>query len=459
VATLLDRSGAWRNQIEEAAMIQVLPAACIAADMGTGKSRAALLGLEHQAIVLIVCPIAVAPAWVKQIGLWDPTRVAVNLVECGSTAKRAEKLKSLKISGRQRTAVIVNYDSAWRGELGKVLDRIPWSAILLDESHRIKSPSGRASRWLARLAALHPNAKRVCMTGTPTPHSPLDWWSQFRFLDPSILGSSYTAYRSRIAVTHPQYPGWVKGFKSDALEALSRRIDPYVYRIRAEDVITLPEAIHTEIEITLPPKAREFYDSLERDMIAILEESGEAVTAANKLSLVLRLQQVTSGHPQGIALYGEGKSPKELALADIVQDLDEPLVVFCKFRQDIDAVSEVLRRSGKTVSELSGRKKSLEAWQNGETDSLVVQQQAGGVGIDLTRACVAIYYSLSHSLGDYLQSLARLRRPGQTRTCRFLHLVASDTVDEAIYAAIERKADIVEEVFSRLQTRKESQPC
>jgi SNF2 family DNA or RNA helicase len=441
----------WPNQLEEAAMIEARSASFIAADMGTGKSAAAILGLRNSQRVLIVCPIAVGAAWVKQLGIWDPSREPVLIVE-GASKKRAEALAGLGA----RVAVICNYDSVWRGDLGKAVGKISWDAILLDESHRIKSPSGKSSRWLAKLAESQPSAKRVCLTGTPTPHGPLDWWAQFRFLDQSILGKSYTAYRSRIAVTHPRYPGFILNYRAEALEALSRRIDPHVYRISIDDVISLPEIIHADIAVTLPPKARKIYDNLERDMVAVLEESGNTITAANKLSLVTRLQQITSGFCAEESLYGEDElSPKERALQDWLEDLpkDEPLVVFCKFRRDLDSCAKVLATAGRSCSELSGRIKQLEAWQRGETNALVVQQQAGGVGVDLTRCCMAVYYSLSHSLGDFEQSLARLRRPGQNRPSRFVHLVVEDSVDRAIYEALQEKRDVVEEVLSRLQRR------
>lgn len=440
----------WPNQLEEAAMIEATPASLIAADMGTGKSAAAILGLMRCQRVLIVCPIAVGQAWVKQLGIWDPSRKPVLIVE-GASKKRVKSLARLP----KRTAVICNYDSVWRGDLGNKIAAVKWDAILLDESHRIKSPSGKSSRWLAKLAENQPQAKRVCMTGTPTPHGPLDWWAQFRFLDPSILGKSYTAYRSRIAVTHPRYPGFILNYRSEALEALSRRIDPHVYRISIDDVITLPPLIHTDITVTLPQKVRKVYDDLENEMVAVLEDSGNTITAANKLSLVTRLQQITSGFCADEDLYGGGSSPKEQALKDWLQDLpkDEPLVVFCKFRRDLDSCRRVMESAERTCSELSGRIKQLEEWQAGKTNALIVQQQAGGVGVDLTRTCIGVYFSLSHSLGDYEQSLARLRRPGQNRPSRFIHLVVEDSVDRAIYEALQAKRDVVEEVISRLQRR------
>jgi SNF2 family DNA or RNA helicase len=56
-------------------------------------------------------------------------------------------------------------------------------------------------------------------------------------------------------------------------------------------------------------------------------------------------------------------------------------------------------------------------------------------------------------LGDFDQSLARLRRPGQTKACRYYHFVVKNTVEETIYEALQNKRDVVEEVLSRLTRR------
>ena len=76
-----------------------------------------------------------------------------------------------------------------------------------------------------------------------------------------------------------------------------------------------------------------------------------------------------------------------------------------------------------------------------------VQIQSGGVGIDLTRAHIAIYYSMGYSLGDYVQSLARLHRPGQDHPVAFFHLVASNTVDQQVYSALQSRQNVVAEIL------------
>jgi SNF2 family DNA or RNA helicase len=414
------------------------------------------MAVADRRLVLVVCPIAVGPAWAKQARLFAQGRRVVVAVS-GTAKARAAAIREAVAAGGD-VLVVVNYDACYRGDVAKSISATPWDAIVCDEAHRIKSPSGKASRFLAKLAKSLPESLRVCMSGTPTPNNPCDWWAQFRFLDPAVLGGSFPAFRNRIAITHPRYPGWITDFRDDALVALRERIDEHVHRVKADDVLTLPDAIHETIEVELCPQAAAFYRELEAEMIARLE-TGEVVTAANRMVVVNRLHLAAGGHAKADGsdtfVRIAGVPDKTIAFREWLEDfpIREPLVVFVRFIEDLREAAEACRESGRSVSLLCGATKQLEEWQAGQSDVIVVQQQAGGAGVDLTRACYCVYLSVSHSLGDYEQSLGRLRRPGQSKCVRYYHFVSKGTVDEAIYRALESKADVVEAVLDGLTRR------
>ncbi len=132
---------------------------------------------------------------------------------------------------------------------------------------------------------------------------------------------------------------------------------------------------------------------------------------------LLRLQQVAGGWVKtDDNQYHRVDSAKQNLLADTLDDIgpNEPVVVFCRFHADLDAVHEAAKSPGFESLELSGRRDELKRWQSGDAQVLAVQISAGGVGVDLTRARYSIYYSLSFSLGEYDQALSRVHRPGQT---------------------------------------------
>lgn len=425
----------WSHQIEIAEWVRERMASLVASDMGTGKTFTAILSL----------------------GLNRPG-VETLLLHEGASVKRAERLKAAMLAATGATlVVVVNYDAVWRGELAKVIEATKWSAIVLDESHRIKAATGKASKWLYRLAQQQPHAKRLCLTGTPMPHSPLDLFGQCRFLDPRLFGTSIVAMRRRYAECDIRFPSMVKKWLRQ--DELAAKLDSISWRVTADEVLDLPDAVHDTIHVPLSPATMRFYRQLESEMVA--EVNAGTVTASNALTKLLRMQQATSGYARtdqlGTVLI-DGMPAKRAVLEDRLDDLPatEPVVVFCRFRSDLDDVQAAARTLGREYAEVSGDRKDLERWQAGEATIIGVQIQSGGVGIDLSRAAYAFYYSLGFSLGDYEQSLARLRRPGQTRCVRYYHLVAPKTVDEQVYKALSERRSVVEAVLQNLSPRKES---
>jgi len=235
------------------------------------------------------------------------------------------------------------------------------------------------------------------------------------------------------------------------LDELNRKFYSIAFAA-SKDVLDLPPEVHMTYKCRLGTEAQAIYRSLERDFIAEVE-AGE-VTAANALVKLLRLQQITGG----FARTSDGDdvqvdSSKMNLLRDVLEDIapEEPVVVFCRFHRDLDAVNRVVDEVGRRSLELSGRRDELKRWQVGEAPVLAVQIDSGGLGIDLTRARYAIYYSLGFSLGSYEQSLARVHRPGQTRPVEYIHLLAEGTVDEKVMAAISNRADVVNAVLQELK--------
>lgn len=452
--------------------------------------------------VLILCPLAVGPAWVKQIGLhntgtvkpWKHQRDGADwlnargsgllaydmgtgksltamlavlegltatpvLLTSGSSKQRAETLAKRLVTrpGTDAIAVIVNYESAWRGDLGAALMGVKWDAIIVDESHRLKAPQGRQSKWVASLVARHPKARRILLTGTPMPHSPLDIFAQARLIDPAIFGPSYVAFRSRYAITDRMFPSKVRSWIRQ--DELAKKVDSFAWRVKADDVLDLPDCIHEVLPVQLDGKTLAAYEDIERDMTAAIGNG--TITTTTALTQLLRLRQATGGYARldgsPAATPIDGTPTKRLVLQDWLEDLPatEPVVVFATFRSDLDEIAAAAATVGRPYAELSGEKNTLAAWQACDATILGVQIQSGGVGIDLTRAAYAVYYSVGHGLGDYEQSLARLRRPGQTRCVRYYHLTAVGTVDEDIYEALAERRDVVESVLKRLSPRQE----
>ena len=450
------KTRAWGHQKKAYWFALNLPAALLHMEMGTGKSKVTvdlIVNRGHQT-TLILAPRSVVAVWPREFRRHAGKDVDVLPLAEGSVEQKARKAKQFLDVARAKgrpAVVVVNYESAWREPFRSFALGRRWDCVVLDESHRIKAPGGKASRFCAELG--RKADWRLALTGTPMPHSPLDIYAQFRFLAPDIFGTSFARFRTRYAVMGG-YGGYqVVGYKN--MNELHEKMAPITFQA-TKDVLDLPPVHHVERVVRLGEKAMKVYNDLDRHMYAAVK-AGE-VTAANALVRLLRLQQVTSGFlpvadpDSGGTVVERVDDAKREALQDILEDVGpgEPVVVFCRFQHDLDVVREVAEVLGRRYGELSGRRNDLapDATMPEWAQVFGVQIQAGGVGIDLTRARYAVYYSLGFSLGDYEQSLARVHRPGQTRTTTYFHLIAEGTVDRKVYRALRDRKDVVEAVLA-----------
>ena len=436
----------WQHQREALDFVKDKPGSMLAMEMGTGKTKVAidLMDAHDYRRVLIVCPLSVvAGVWPGEFAKHSPAPWTVLPLARGSLKDKQAQAEAAPLKS-ERAAVVINYESVWREPFGSWARKQPWDLLVLDESHRIKSPGGVASRYCSRLSDRVPQC--LALTGTPMAHSPLDIYAQYRALDKSIYGTSYFRFKSRYAVMG----GWnnqeIMGYQHQ--EEFQEKLYSIAYRVEAADVLDLPPLLTVTRMCELGPKARKLYRTLERDFIADLEEG--RITAVNALSQLLRLQQVTSGYARTEDDRDvEVDTTKAELLADLLEDMGkEPVVVFARFKHDLEVVHRVARRLGRPSYEISGARKELSLWNEGG-GVLAVQIQSGGLGIDLTKARYAVYYSLGFSLGDYLQSRARLHRPGQERPVEIIHLIATQSVDEKVMAALAAREQVVESIMRR----------
>jgi SNF2 family DNA or RNA helicase len=344
--------------------------------------------------------------------------------------------------------LICNYEGIWRAPLGDWILKQQLDTVVLDEAHRIKASGSTVSKFFAKFQ--DNSRKRICLSGTPLHNSPLDIYGQARFLDPSFFGTSFSNFRARYAIMGGYGGHEVRGYQRQ--DEFYRIFRNFTFSVGKDEVLKdIPEMVFMERYCTLTKDEMETYKILETAFIA--EVQGEMVTAQNAMVKLLRLQQVTSGYVR--TDEGNDKqvgASKETLLAEVIDDIDkgEPVVVFCRFLHDLEAVHRVAKSLGRRSYELSGARKELQAWQEctagGEV--MAVQIQSGGVGVDMSRARYVIDYSLSFSYGDWEQSRSRLRRPGQTRQTVSIALLADKTVDGKVWAALQKKKDVIEDILT-----------
>jgi len=449
----------WQHQEDAIRWALDRQAAILHHGMGSGKTRTALEYLRRLGAnrTLVCCPKAVIPAWSKQIGMWFPELRVVPLDQNGSAAK--DKAVTAALADTSPVLVVCNYESVWRL---KSVEKARWDCFIWDEIHRLKSATGVASRWAAKMVKANPTARRLGLTGTLIPHSILDAWAIYRAVeapDCTTFGTSYTLHKANYAVFANGPQKFVVGFKN--LAQANKKIAATTHYVRTTDVIDLPPISFHDVACDLSPKESSLYREVENEFCAVCEAG--TVTPTNALVQLLRLQQICGGYvrfdDEKTATRIDEHPAKAKMLSDMLEDLpaSEPVVIFCRFKSDIEAAKSIAEALGRKVSELSGERNELADWQQAKTSVLVAQIQSGGIGIDLTRAAYCWFYSLGYSLAEYEQAVARLHRPGQTAKTVIYHLVATisgrSTVDGRVYAALRDRKEVVNELITGYKHR------
>ena len=421
----------------------------ILAEMGTGKTLisigiAGYLYLHnHINKLLIVAPLSITRVWEEEFDKFADFDYQLKVLE-GSTVEKCEQLRNL--FGNKLQVAIINYESCWRMEK-QIADWKP-DMIICDESSKIKNAQAKQSKALHRLGKI--SKHNMILTGTPVTNNPLDFFSQYKFLDESIFGGSYYAFRARYAVMGGYGHYQVVGYKN--LPELTEKAHSIAFRKTKKEALDLPEQIDTKRYVELEPIGRSIYDQVEKESYAELEH-GEIVTT-NVLTKLLRLSQITGGFikDEFNELAEQVSSAKLEALEEIVEeclDAGKKLVVFARFIPEIDAIAKMLKRYGVKYAMIRGdvkdRAGEVDKFQNDpETKVFIGQLQTTGMGLTLTAADTAVFYSLSYNYADYEQAKARIHRIGQKNNCTYIHLLAKKTIDEKVMDALSKKKNLAE---------------
>lgn len=456
----------WEHQLKALEYLYQRDCGALYTIPGSGKTKVIIDLIVNRGFkrVLVAAPkVPCKDVWVDEIQLHsDIPRKNIILLSEMDGEQKAALLKTFNKPTKDEgtTVFICNYDSVWREPVRRVwfYKKLDIDCVVCDESHKIKSPGGKCSAFLAQLAKRVQH--RYAMTGTPLAESPEDVYAQYRFIDRSIFGTNFQVFCDRY-VNYDLAASASKGYqvkdKNNPYKNLGELHEKmFSCAFSMPPTVKLPKRTRMALEVPMDAKAEAVYDELVAE--GAIELGDGYMTTENILTAIVRRQQVTSGY---LALEDDDgehwleriSTYRRTALLKLLQGIpqSEPVVVFAKFRKDLYSIRKVAERLGEGYSEVSGKEDSLSAWKAGKTRILGVQYGSGAEGINLTRAHICVFYSLDHSLAKYEQALKRIHRPGQKKPCIYYHMVATKsagkTVDQDILQSLKRKKSYVDLVM------------
>jgi SNF2 family DNA or RNA helicase len=451
-------------------------------EMGVGKTTSAIVWARRHyqrngrvLRTLVVSPVATLYNWLEEFKINAPekvwSKVQVPYMRT-KTQKHTNAERSEIINLMGEGILVLNpecFDSD--GVVGAILKFSP-ELVIIDEAHRFKS---HVSKRLKKLLSVTDRAGfRAILTGTPILNSYLDLWAPFRILDkgqtfgtnPFVFREQYFQDKNLAWKGKPKYfPLWVP---KPGIEAhISKLIETKSSRITKEECLDLPPLIFEKRYVQMSAEQLRTYKQMEEQLVAEVREG--LCAATNALAKVMRLLQILSGHlpvlneEQSDAIVKSFKeNPRLDSLKDILIDVveEQKAIIWCTFTENYKQVRELLDSLKVPFAELTSatknRQEEIDRFQTDETCRVMLSNpQAGGVGVNLTAASIAIYYSRSYSLGDRLQSEARCHRGGSEKYSKItiIDLVCKDTLDEDVLSALLRKENFSDNVLDRLKSK------
>jgi hypothetical protein len=419
---------------------------------------------------VIVAPARVLDVWIEQFHEHCPLRYHIILWD-----KDARKAPLPRVSGvYQLTVLLVNYEAfgtpgkklrsgrrsktsgrfANRAAIIKWLEGQP-AAGVLDESHKIKSPSGRASTMVVSMRPLF--SYRLILTGTPVTKAKrtFDLYMQWKYLNPDRFADWPTVdeFKNHFGrwTNRNGFPQFLRPRNTAQLNELLVE-DSFI--VKREDCLDLPPQMPPVFRyVQLAERTADVYDTLAEEMVATLLEGEKEhlLEASIPLVLTLRLTQITGGFSKStegevVELGGE-----KLAILDEIfdeaVDNEDKLVVAARFKSELDAIQAMAERKGLQCFPIRGglsraeSSANVRAFREAKGAAVVAMNpQAGGVGIDLSTASHMVWYSLPTSWVDYTQACDRIALSKTSRT--YTYILAKHTVDEFLYDTLQTDGDV-----------------
>lgn len=423
---------------------------------GVGKSLQALAAASIKGVrrTLIAAPPVVLTHWAREATRSGLPTLGGQFPE-GEVVVIHSKRKEPEFP---ESGVIVVADSLLgaRPELLKrMMDWAP-QAVILDEAHRIKTPTSNRAR--AMIALGYQAELPICLTGTPVFQSPQELVALLDFtghLGPVFGGAE--AFLSRYCYQNA-FDAWVP--RQKMLGELRQRLEQHVWvrRTKSQVLPNLPKKLRSELAVEVELKA---YREAHKAIIEHIEEwFASTVKKTGALPQGKEMEEFAKGNLRFVSRLRVAAALAKVDIAaewirDFVSSAPErPLIVWVHHHDTADAMVAALDpslgRSGLIDGRTSTEEKDelIDGFQQGKVAVLVCSITAVGVGVTLTRSSDHLFVETDWTPAMVVQAEDRSHRVGASAEHLMLTtMVALGTLDEHIQSALLRKGMTLKAIY------------
>ena len=387
-----------------------------------GKTLPTAVAAIHHLPVLVVCPAVVKPGWVKAFAALGHQAQEIK----GRAAAQAVEARGI---------VVINYD---------ILQDMPaldgWQTLVLDEVHRIKTPTAKRTKAAIKLMKSVPRV--YALSGTIPSNRPIELWPLLHGL--GIYKRSWLEFAFRYCKAWNPPWGGLDVSGASNLPELREKLKPHVLRRKREQVFTgYQHPVVSMVELDLPNDKRE--KVFDADAVAeAVSANPNAILAIEGLSEIMR---------EG----GERKAPlaADFIRARIDQEPAEPLVVFAWHKSVVAMLSDSLKQdppishvvvTGETSA--SAKQQAIADFQAGHVQVIIGNISSISEGVDLSRANTVIFAESTWQTSALEQASARVENITKQGCAPLIYLLTiRASLDSIVLSKVLKKVGIIEQII------------
>lgn len=427
--------------------------AILADEMGLGKTIqvigffSALISYHKCWPFLVIAPNAACPNWRREIKAWAPSIRVVTYYGSQLSRKLSFEHEMFSAEGKGSLAchvVVASYETMIDEGSRRILSRIPWAALVVDEGQRLKNDKSQTYSSLSRMNIPF----EVLLTGTPLQNNIRELLNLLQFCDPTKDAEALEEEYGALS-------------KADIAELHAMIRPSFLRRTKAQVLDFLPPLTQIIVPVSMSVVQKKLYKSIlakNPQLIKAIFESGHVKRGErhNLNNILLQLRKCLC-HPFVYSRAIEERTPnidashqhlleasgKLQLLALMLPKLKERghrVLIFSQFLENLDIVEDFLDGLGLIYRRLDGRMSSLEKQKqidefnakNSPTFAFLLSTRSGGVGINLASADTVIIMDPDFNPHQDLQALSRAHRIGQKNKVLVFQLMTRASVEERI---------------------------
>lgn len=326
-----------------------------------------------------------------------------------------------------RTVGVINYELAFRRpELSKLTD----FTLMLDESSLIQNEQAKRTKFIMKLNP----ANVILLSGTPVSGKYERLISQIHLLGWNIKSNVF--WNQYVNYHYEDNEGFplliVDGYKNT--DRMIRKLNEHgCVFMKTGDVFELPEQVWNDIKVPATKEYKKFRKS------GIVEIGNTELIGDCTLTKML-YERMLCGH------FNQAKIE---AFRDLLESTSNRVIVFYNFDAELRAIEDVCLELDKPTSIVNGHERDLSCYDQYDDAVVIVQYQAGAMGLNLQAANRIVYFTPPLSCELYAQSKKRIHRIGQKQTYFYYRLICESSIENRIYKSLERGEDYTDKLFEK----------